>query len=374
MVSHFRLKLELVKIIIIAESTFLLLNVELSSARVAFKVSTNGSTELERLKRGVDSRIGIFCATDGDCTFRHGFCDEKTHTCRCDEQYPANDQISKCGRAVGLGLPCMFDEQCEHKVWNSMCRDQQCVCRGNGKEQKLPDGTTKCIGKQFGDSCALDDECAFKFAVCDPYKRNCQCPPDMMATDHIDKCGKAKEVNEECFFNEQCEQTLFDTACVDGTCQCRSERTPVKNPDGSIKCTVVEENSSEVTTDPTMIIVLTVMCMMFIIICVVLHLFSRARWRENRTIFNTPNPRLMNVSLIRDKKNERRGSKEGAAKGPPSREPSMASLRQNSPSIESKPAISRRESRGTSNGSARSPTSRGPPMQAIYDESTLTDF
>lgn len=41
----------------------------------------------------------------------------------------------------------------------------------------------------------------------------------------------------------------------------------------------------------------------------------------------------MNVSLLREKKMERRGSREGSVKGPPSREPSMASLRQHSPSI-----------------------------------------
>ena len=45
-----------------------------------------------------------------------------------------------------------------------------------------------------------------------------------------------------------------------------------------------------------------------------LHL-SRARFRETRSIFNTPNPRLMNASLFKDSKlspargGERRGSR-----------------------------------------------------------------
>lgn len=60
---------------------------------------------------------------------------------------------------------------------------------------------------------------------------------------------------------------------------------------------------------------------------------SSARWRENRTIFNTPNPRLMNVSLLRDSKllhgQERRGSRISVRM--PSRQPSMASLRPHSP-------------------------------------------
>uniref|UniRef100_B3P5J8 GG12031 n=1 Tax=Drosophila erecta TaxID=7220 RepID=B3P5J8_DROER len=61
--------------------------------------------------------------------------------------------------------------------------------------------------------------------------------------------------------------------------------------------------------------------------------YSKARWRENRTIFNTPNPRLMNVSLLRDSKllhgQERRGSRMSVRA--PSRQPSMASLRPHSP-------------------------------------------
>lgn len=59
----------------------------------------------------------------------------------------------------------------------------------------------------------------------------------------------------------------------------------------------------------------------------------RARWHENRTIFNTPNPRLMNVSLLRDNKllhgQDRRGSRMSVRA--PSRQPSMASLRPHSP-------------------------------------------
>lgn len=63
------------------------------------------------------------------------------------------------------------------------------------------------------------------------------------------------------------------------------------------------------------------------------HVSFRARWHENRTIFNTPNPRLMNVSLLRDNKllhgQERRGSRMSVRM--PSRQPSMASLRAHSP-------------------------------------------
>lgn len=82
-----------------------------------------------------------------------------------------------------------------------------------------------------------------------------------------------------------------------------------------------------------MYLILINCCYCFILI----NFVYRARWRENRTIFNTPNPRLMNVSLLRENKllhQERRGSR-GSARGP-SRQPSMASLRAHSPNSQGK--------------------------------------
>ncbi|XP_024083785.1 uncharacterized protein LOC106664886 isoform X2 [Cimex lectularius] len=108
---------------------------------------------------------------------------------------------------------------------------------------------------------------------------------------------------------------------------------PTLNKNNKIECVASYEPPAPVQyIDPAMIGVLVGMALMFVIICVVLRLFSKARWRENRTIFNTPNPRLMNVSLLRDNKapGERRGSK-----GAPSRQPSLASLRPQSPAAQS---------------------------------------
>ncbi|KAF2879716.1 hypothetical protein ILUMI_26455 [Ignelater luminosus] len=119
---------------------------------------------------------------------------------------------------------------------------------------------------------------------------------------------------------------------------------------------------------PTMIGILVAMGVMFIIICVVLRLFSNARWRENRTIFNTPNPRLMNVSLLRDSKilhQERRGSRGSVRDRGPSRQPSMASLRPHSPNSQG--------SRGSSNASAASVRSnKSPPTNQAAAGSAAT--
>ncbi|XP_032597561.1 uncharacterized protein LOC6569866 isoform X2 [Drosophila grimshawi] len=209
--------------------------------------------------------------------------------------------------------------------------------------------------KKFGDKCENTLECGFPGSICDPKKKSCQCTEDLQITNHIDKCGKAAAINESCFFNEQCEAIYFQTECRDGRCICRFEMSPIWGKDGSVECKGRQDKRGpETYIDPAMIGVLVGMALMFIIICVVLRLFSQARWHENRTIFNTPNPRLMNVSLLRDNKllhgQDRRGSRMSVRA--PSRQPSMASLRPHSPN----PSLgSQSESHGSaSNASATS--------------------
>lgn len=227
-----------------------------------------------------------------------------------------------------------------------------------GPENTTPEFDYASRGsKKFGDKCESTLECGFPGSICDPRKKSCQCTEDLPVTNHIDKCGKEASINESCFFNEQCEAFHFQTECRDNRCICRFEMSPVVNKDGNIECKGKQmKHEVERYVDPAMIGVLVGMALMFIIICVVLRLFSRARWRENRTIFNTPNPRLMNVSLLRDNKllhgQERRGSRMSVRA--PSRQPSMASLRPHSPNPSLGKTGSRPGSRGSSNISATS--------------------
>ncbi|XP_073819111.1 EB domain-containing julius seizure protein isoform X2 [Musca autumnalis] len=207
--------------------------------------------------------------------------------------------------------------------------------------------------KKFGDKCDNTLECGFPGSICDTKKKSCQCTEDLPVTNHFDKCGKEAAVNESCFFNEQCEVKYFQTECRDGRCVCRFDMTPIWLKDGSVECKGRQDKKGpETYIDPAMIGVLVGMALMFIIICVVLRLFSQARWRENRTIFNTPNPRLMNVSLLRESKllhgQERRGSRMSVRA--PSRQPSMASLRPHSPN----PSLGSRSNSHGSNASATS--------------------
>ncbi|RLU23171.1 hypothetical protein DMN91_005449 [Ooceraea biroi] len=220
--------------------------------------------------------------------------------------------------------------------------------------------------KKFGDVCEGNKDCGFPGSYCEPKSKKCICKEEFEATNHIDKCGHAANVNESCFFHEQCEARVPQTECRDGRCICLFEKIPVTQPDGTINCVAEQKEPTSLRyIDPAMIGVLVGMALMFVIICVVLRLFSRARWRENRTIFNTPNARLMNVSLLRENKllhtQERRGSR--ASVRAPSRQPSMASLRAHSPNAsQGSHTGSRRGSRASSgNASAASVKSNKSP-------------
>lgn len=104
-------------------------------------------------------------------------------------------------------------------------------------------------------------------------------------------------VNESCFFNEQCEAFYFQTHCLDGHCICRFDLIPTRSDDGTFECkrkwwcqywfhyynlffnSFSEKGERpkgpETYIDPAMIGVLVGMALMFVIICVVLRLFSQ---------------------------------------------------------------------------------------------------
>ncbi|XP_029712621.2 uncharacterized protein LOC109402379 isoform X2 [Aedes albopictus] len=306
--------------------------------------------------------FGDKCDHSEECTFVGGFCEPEEHLCRCEPDLPATNRVNKCGKPASLNEECLFNEQCEMTYSRLGCKEGRCHCLFEWEPIRMTNGSVECIDPagrgtlMFGDKCESTTDCGFAGSVCDSGTRTCQCTSDLPATNHLDKCGKKAQVNESCFFTEQCEQMTEQTECRDGRCICRFEMNPIFKPDGTVECraTMNKPIEPEKYIDPAMIGVLVAMAVMFIIICVVLRLFSKARWRENRTIFNTPNPRLMNVSLLRDNKllhgQERRGSRMSVRL--PSRQPSMASLRPHSPNASI--AGSRRGSRGSSNASATS--------------------
>ncbi|XP_033229617.1 uncharacterized protein LOC117181159 [Belonocnema kinseyi] len=351
------------------------------------------------LKGRGKQKFGDVCREDKDCGFDGSFCKPDKKKCYCREEFEVTNHIDKCGVPVNVDDVCLFNEQCEAKVAQAECRKGLCACIKDKIPKMRDDDTIECIDlpprgvKKIGDECKVNNECGFPGSYCNIEHKKCFCKDEFQASNHIDKCGNPANVNESCDFNEQCEMKVSQTECRDGRCICIFEKIPVLQDDGSTACIAeVKEPPNLRTVDPAMIGVLVGMALMFIIICVVLRLFSKARWRENRTIFNTPNARLMNVSLLKDNKllhgQERRGSR-ASVRGP-SRQPSMVSLRAHSPNASqevvqdtriTKPSLpgsrtgSRRGSRGSSgNASAVSSRSnKSPPNQTTPADPVIED-
>jgi hypothetical protein len=152
-------------------------------------------------------------------------------------------------------------------------------------------------------------------AYCDLDTMLCACKPDYPVTD-TNNCYKESKFDEFCRLDIQCQRTDTNTRCnLDlNMCQCQPRYIP-KKKNGHRKQMCVEDltassSSTGAFYDPALFGIMGGLALMFIVMCVVLQLFAKAQFREseNRTIFNTPNPRLMNVSLMKDKNNARKGS------------------------------------------------------------------
>jgi len=128
-------------------------------------------------------------------------------------------------------------------------------------------------------------------------------------------CTKKVLLNEHCVTETGCQAGQHHSECSSllSICQCRPGFTPVPDGTGRLSlCSVVEEDSNLNLTgklDFKLVCILAGLSSMFIVLCIVLQMFSRARFQDNRSIFNTPNPRLMNASFNKTGSDERKRRK-----------------------------------------------------------------
>jgi len=115
-------------------------------------------------------------------------------------------------------------------------------------------------------------------------------------------CVKVVRLNRHCKTDKECQAGQGDSYCSKllNICQCRQGFLTLENRQKQpVSCEVSVVEDSDTFIDPTMIGILVILGLMFVVICVVLQMFSRAQFGETQTIFNTPNPRLMNVSMVK---------------------------------------------------------------------------
>jgi len=146
-------------------------------------------------------------------------------------------------------------------------------------------------------------------AYCDLEYMACACKPDYPVTDSR-SCYKAANFNEFCRLDIQCRHSDKNTRCNPdlNMCQClprykhqRAAGQQGREGKWCMEDLTASDSTEDAYYDPALFAIMGALVLMFIIMCVVLQLFARAQFREpNRSIFNTTNPRLMNVSVMKN--------------------------------------------------------------------------
>jgi len=166
------------------------------------------------------------------------------------------------------------------------------------------------LGPKLKDfACHRPDDCSdVDGTYCDADVGFCLCKPDYPVTD-TNHCYKESKYDEFCRLDIQCQRRDKNTKCNRdfNMCECQPQYVAQSFNNGQFWCvrpstTQNSESGIGSFVDPTLFIILGAMALMFIVMCVVLQLFAKAQFAENRSIFNTANPRLMNVSLLKDNK------------------------------------------------------------------------
>ncbi|KAF8764038.1 uncharacterized protein LOC129968966 [Argiope bruennichi] len=157
--------------------------------------------------------------------------------------------------------------------------------------------------------CSMDDDCGdAELLTCDLELKVCKCREKYSILSSAGSCLPARQLGEECVEHAQCRVFEKNASCEENSCVCDSGFYLLHDNNGSLcnpgKSAGGSGDYSTVTSgvDKNMIIVLAVLSIMFVGICVALHLFSKARFRNRRTIFNSPHPRLMHIKLGKRKK------------------------------------------------------------------------
>ncbi|XP_076334439.1 uncharacterized protein LOC143238250 [Tachypleus tridentatus] len=165
-------------------------------------------------------------------------------------------------------------------------------------------------------TCDTTKDCGdINVVFCDNKTGKCGCKDFKSILSIEGQCLKGKQLGQECTAVEQCQLHNGHAHCVQGVCVCQEGFFHVQDINGTTclegrfvdtedKMGVTEEPKSKVQTK--MIPIVVALGVMFVGICVAMHLFSKARFRNQRTIFNSPHPRLMHIKVGRNQKSCKR--------------------------------------------------------------------
>lgn len=168
--------------------------------------------------------------------------------------------------------------------------------------------------------------------VCDTSARRCVCSNRTLVITRRGRCLPTRLLGQRCRRSEQCHKIDKHAECDDGYCKCEDGYYFFKDINSTsclpdLELQTIRPFGADPKTDSiseeNMVPVIVCLAIMFVGMCVALQLFSRARFRNQRTIFNSPNPRLMHLKLNSGKGSSRRHSHASLHAG--SRRPSACS-------------------------------------------------
>lgn len=139
---------------------------------------------------------------------------------------------------------------------------------------------------------------------CDTSTHRCVCSNRTLVLTRRGTCLPIRMLGQPCRRNEQCLKIDKNSECDDDFCKCRDGFFLFNDINGTYCLPDVEVQTmnpyglmpkDHALSEENMVPIIVCLAIMFVGMCVALQLFSRARFRNQRTIFNTPNPRLTHL-------------------------------------------------------------------------------
>ncbi|XP_076035074.1 uncharacterized protein LOC143021457 isoform X2 [Oratosquilla oratoria] len=124
--------------------------------------------------------------------------------------------------------------------------------------------------------CETDDHCSpFTNSVCNVTTKVCECPSTLTVYIPTNKfCGAPALLNTTCEYTQQCTENDKHALCENRQCVCSKDFEFRYFQSNYLKC-ATQGSPTGPKMEPAMIGVLAGMALMFVIICVVLRLFSK---------------------------------------------------------------------------------------------------
>lgn len=219
------------------------------------------------------------------------------------------------GTAAGLALP----TETQSTSWLARTRRDE----NEGSENKH---RTASVGFYIGDPCNQTCSRVLYHVFCNVTSRRCECRPEYPVNIRNRQCVKASPLDSACEYDEACSFAVTLSFCDKGGCRCRDGHEPEAHGTRCVPTRgVAILDNAELTTMVSVIVALMVFTALF---CLVLRLFSKARFgssgRDRMGDAASPSPGPTVLSAVDGKLAS--SSSDVLAQGASSRRPSRGSV------------------------------------------------